>query len=316
MVCRTHQHEMTEVQFVEKHKHDWIALQALARRPRDVREFARLFRLASHHLAYAKTHYPHSSTVVYLNQVVSTAHNAFFVRKRGGFFTITQYFAYDFPKLVRDIWQYWAIAAALFFVAVFFAAGYVAALPERLNDIGPWNIDTTITPDFGDGSFDVNYPIITALIATNNIRVAINAFAWGILAGIGTVYIILYNGLIVGGLFGFLHQSGADMVMAYALVLPHGVLELFAIFLCGGCGLMLGKGLLIPGEHTRLQSLGIHAKKAVALMPGIITMLAIAAVIEGFFTPAAIDPVIKLVFAVLSGVVFIVYVLRNSGSRG
>jgi len=315
----------SESRFIAKNEENWKALEGFNKRLKgssvkrlaveEVREFSRLFRLASHNLAYAKTHFPTGSSVPYLNRVVGVAHNFFYVRERGSFGQIWEYFAYTFPRAVRDTWRFWVSAAAFFALGIIFAGFYVAENPAVLQDILPAGMGDGFvegyTPDFGDGGVDWDYSLMTAVIATNNITVAFNAFALGLLAGLGTIYILVYNGLVIGGLFGFLHQSGADMVTAYALVLPHGVLELLAIFICGGCGLMLGKGLLIPGDYTRRQSLVIHAKKAAMLIPGVVAMLVIAAVIEGFFTPLAISSWAKLAFAALTGIVFFVYCMRE-----
>ena len=284
----------------------------------DVREFARLLRLASFHLAYAKTHFPNSDAHKHLNHIVGAAQNNFYA-KIGAGSQVKKYFLRTFPAAIRGSWKYWGLATAFFFLGTLFAAFFVSADLYRLFDVVPQSLAAGFSPyeapDFGDGSVDVDYTLFTAIIMTNNIAVALNAFALGIFAGLGTIYIMLVNGLMLGGLFGYLHTVGSDMLVAYALVLPHGVLELFAIFICGGCGLMLGKGLLVPGEYTRRHSLVVHAKKAAVLMPGVIAMLVVAAFIEGFFTPLAIPPEFKLVFAAVTGIAFVAYCFLLSSER-
>jgi len=312
----------SESKFISKNENSWKALEAFTSHgsknrlaAEDAREFARLFRLASHHLAYAKTHFPAGNALPYLNRIVGVAHNYFYLRERGSFSEIWEYFTHTFPRAVGETWRFWVLAMAFFALGIIFAGFYVADDPARLQEILPPGMAAGFAdgqvPDFGDGGVDWDYPFVTAIIATNNIAVAFNAFALGLLAGLGTIYIMVFNGLLIGALFGFLHQGGADMVTAYALVLPHGVLELIAIFLCGGCGLMLGKGLLLPGDYSRKHSLVLQAKKAALLIPGIVAMLVIAAIIEGFFTPLPIDPWAKIAFAALTGVGFIVYCMRQ-----
>ena len=307
--------------FVKNNAKDWQALSEYNKRlgrvfgrrrlnGSDVREFARLLRLASFHLAYCKTHFPNSEALKHLNRIVGAAQNNFYAKKGAGS-QVVNYFLRTFPAAIRDSWKFWGLATAFFFAALIFAAFFVSADLHRLFDVVPGSAASGFSPyeapDFGEGSVDVDYTLFTAIIMTNNIAVALNAFALGIFAGLGTVYIMLVNGLNIGGLFGYLHTVGSDMLVAYALVLPHGVLELFAIFICGGCGLMLGKGLLIPGEYTRRHSLVNHAKKAAVLMPGVVAMLVVAAFIEGFFTPLAIPPEFKLIFAAVTGIAFIAY---------
>jgi len=301
---------MTESKFITKNEEHWKALEAFNRRvskasvrtldASDVKEFARLFRLTSHNLAYAKTHFPTSHVLPYLNRVVGVTHNYFYMRQSKSMRDIIGYFTHTFPSAVRETWRFWVFAMALFIFGLLFAGFYVANDPTRLQEIMPagWgNFAPDEVPDFGDGSVQWEYTLMTAVITTNNITVSFNAIVGGLLAGLGTVIILVYNGFIVGGLFGFFHQAGADMVTAYGLVLPHGVIELMAIFLAGGCGLMLAKGLLIPGELTRRQSLIMQTKNVARILPGIVIMLVVAGLIEGYFTPLGIDPLWKLLFA-------------------
>ena len=284
----------------------------------EVRVFAKLVRLTSYHLAYAKTHFPNSDVVVYLNQLVASSQSHF--HARGGTGTqIVRYFTQTFPEAVMEAWRYWGLALGVFMAGLVFAAIFVSGDLNRLQDVVPAGMAAGFSPyeapDFGDGSVDVDFSMFTAIIMTNNVAVAINAFALGIFAGLGTVYIMALNGLMVGGLFGYFHTVGADMLIAYALVLPHGVLELFAIFICGGCGLMLGRGILMPGDYSRKHSLIYFAKKAAVLMPGVVVMLIIAAVIEGFFTPLAIAAEFKLVFAATTGIAFVAYCTLLGGKK-
>jgi len=310
---------MTEATFIQKNQDSWKALEAINARVQksgvkklaqeEIREFARLFRLASHNLAYAKTHFPTSHILSYLNGVVGVTHNHFYVRERRTVSDIRNYFVRTFPRAVRESLCYWALAAAFLMIGVVFAGVYVGGSPERLHDFMPagWGDGFVAgeTPEFGTPWED--YSLMAASITTNNIAVTFNAIAGGLLAGMGTVLILIYNGLIIGALFGFFYSAGADMVMAYSLVLPHGIIELMAIFLAGGCGLMLAQGILLPKEYTRRQSLVMQAKKVAALLPGIVALLIVAGVIEGYFTPLPIDPLLKLAFAMFTGVGLIAY---------
>jgi len=315
---------MTEANFISKNEDRWKALEQFNRRikgkirnlPADeVESFAHHFRLASHHLAYARTHYPTSHIIPYLNKVVGTSHNYFYVRESRAFSDVRSYFSQTFPRAVRETWRFWAFATGFFVLGMIFAWFYVSADLHRLHEVTPgWlgeGLSPYEVPDFGDGEVQWEYSLMAATITTNNIRVSFNAIVGGLLAGLGTLFILIYNGMMMGGFFSFLHNVGADMLVAYALVLPHGVIELMAIFLSGGCGLMLGKGLLLPGELTRRQSLIVQCKKAAELLPGIVAMLIVAGIIEGYFTPLAIDARFKIVFAGLTGVAMFIYFLRG-----
>ncbi|MCL2499015.1 MAG: stage II sporulation protein M [Defluviitaleaceae bacterium] len=307
---------MTEARFISRHEERWKTLEAVNARllcggigklsATEVREFARLYRLASYHMAYATTHFPQGQTRAYLNRLVGVSHNYFHVRETGAISDIRRYITRGFPRAVRETWRYSGLATVLFFAGLFFAAFYGEMWPTPFGDpeatvanLGP--------PEHWDGTF------MSAFFVTNNTTVAINAFVWGITAGIGTLYVLIYNGLIVGALFGLFHRAGADMMMAYSLVLPHGVVELAAIFLSGGAGLMIAKGMLLPGTLSRKHSLVLHTRKAVALIPGIALLLIAAALIEGFFTPlGGVSPGYKLLFAGLTGVGLAVWFWKRS----
>ena len=311
---------MNESHFISKNEPHWKSLEAYNARiakkgmgklaPEHIKEFAHLFRLASHHLAFAKTHYPKSPIVPYLNRVLGVSHNYFHIRESRTIDHVKMYFFKTFPQGVRDSWRYWVTAMALLMLGVLFAGVYVARDQYNLQHIMPGafgHFTPGEVPDFGDGGVDWDYSLMAAVITTNNITVTFNAIAGGLLAGLGTIFILIYNGLIIGGLFGFFHSVGAHMPTAYALVLPHGIIELAAIFLGGGAGLMLAKGMLVPGEYTRKQSLITHGKKAAALIPGIIAMLIVAGIIEGYFTPLPIAPWMKLAFSGLTFVGLVAY---------
>ena len=154
---------------------------------------------------------------------------------------------------------------------------------------------------------------MSAVIMTNNIRVAIMALAFGITAGIGTVWILFYNGAIVGALASYVAATGNfnDVIIFWSLILPHGVPELAAIFLSGACGLMIGRAMLVPREHTRKDAVILEARRAVTLMPGIAVMLILSALIEGFFTPLNISYFFKLGFAFLVLVSLSLYFSRR-----
>jgi uncharacterized membrane protein SpoIIM required for sporulation len=299
---------MTETAFIKKNGDTWTGLEDYNRRllsgglrrmsKDDIRTFAELFRLTGYHLAYANTHFPQSQSTLYLNRIVGVAHNHFYIRERSGWADVKRYFMQGFPSAVREAGKLTLLAAALFFLGLFFTAAYVASDPSRFYTIFPQGIGE------GGGLDSWDHSLMSAVIMTNNISVAVTAFGLGIFAGIGTVFVLVYNGIIVGGLYGFLSVTGRDMLEFYSLILPHGVPELTAIFLCGACGLMLGRGILLPGEYSRRHALIYQAKKAAVLIPGIVVMLVIAGLIEGFFTH-------KLIFAGITAAGMGMYVIRR-----
>ncbi|MCL2664447.1 MAG: stage II sporulation protein M [Defluviitaleaceae bacterium] len=301
---------MNEEKFTEKYFHVWKKLESFnlilhkkglrGLQKSAITDFASAFKKTSYHLAYAKTHYPESETTYYLNAVVAAAHNFYYVREKSGFAEIKHYLLSGFPSAFYFARKYIAVSAAIFFAGAVLAHIYVSADPQNLSRIVPGTFD-------GSGG-EWDYPLMSAYVMTNNIRVAGTLFATGLFGGIGTVLILLYNGAIIGALNAFAAvHSFEGFIYFYSLILPHGIIELLAIYICGACGLMLGKSLLIPGKHKRKDAVIKAAKDAGKLIPGIILMLVVAGLIEGFFTPLSISPWWKITFAAVSAAALIIY---------
>jgi uncharacterized membrane protein SpoIIM required for sporulation len=135
--------------------------------------------------------------------------------------------------------------------------------------------------DVGPG--DLGSAALSTLIFQNNVQVAFLAFALGITFGIGTVWVITTNAVFIGLLAGGFQAAGHAWTF-WALVLPHGFLELTAICIAGGAGLRMGWAMIDPGDRARVTALGEESRDAVLLIVGVIPAFAVAAVIEGFVT--------------------------------
>jgi uncharacterized membrane protein SpoIIM required for sporulation len=151
-------------------------------------------------------------------------------------------------------------------------------------------------------------PALSAGITANNIQVALMAFAGGMTFGVLTVYAMVYNGLLIGALAGVFAKAG-ESVPFWSLIIPHGALELPAIILAGASGLLLARALVSPGDVPRTTALTRVAPDAVKLVLGTIPLFIVAGIIEGFLTPAEVDPVVKLIFGGLMTLALLAYVL-------
>jgi len=139
-------------------------------------------------------------------------------------------------------------------------------------------------------------PLASSNIMVNNISVSFSAVAGGITGGIFTIYILVFNGLLIGSIATLVAENNLAYPF-WAFVFPHGALELPAIFFAGGAGLLLGRGILFPGKYLRLEAIKYYSSLAAQLVFGIVPLLIIAGIIEGFFSPNPIipDPVKYLV---------------------
>src|ERR1700726_1261421 len=127
-------------------------------------------------------------------------------------------------------------------------------------------------------------PLASSGIMTNNMSVAFAAFAMGITAGIGTVWMMLLNGLMMGVVAVACWREGMSLPL-WSFVAAHGVLELPAIFIAGGAGIGIAKGLLFPGSLPRRESLVRAGRRSDQLVLGTIPMLLVAGIVEGFVSP-------------------------------
>ena len=119
---------------------------------------------------------------------------------------------------------------------------------------------------------------------------------------------LFLNGALLGALTALVYLRGNPLTY-WSLILPHGIIELTAIFISGAAGLLIAKHIILPGRYSRKDALIAGAKQAVSLMSGVVIMLVIAGLIEGFFTPRAVGAEMKLIFAGATGLSIISYLL-------
>jgi len=182
----------------------------------------------------------------------------------------------------------------------------------------PDAVKNTIDTNLGHGRMGSEWPLyerpaISAWIMINNIKVGILSFALGFSCGVGTLLVLFTNGLMIGVL-GAIFQSKGIVLDFWSLILPHGILELLAIFICGGAGLVLAQALVKPGDYKRRDALLVQGKIAIKLVIGTIPLFIVAALIEGFITPSRLPNFAKLAVAAVSLILFFFYLFI--GNRG
>jgi uncharacterized membrane protein SpoIIM required for sporulation len=304
-------------QFVKQHREEWKQLEQLItslHKKRhsmtgvEIDQFHRLYQKTAQHLSYSQTYFPSEDVTPYLNGVVAKAHNLLYKDQISSMKQLQHFFSTKFIGLFLEQWKFVVIAMILFTVGAF--GSYFAIINDSLHlySILPADIAQGVNPkQLGASDGAVDSPFMSATIMTNNIQVAFLAFAGGVTFGLLTVYILIYNGIIVGALAALFWQHG----MAYdfwAYIVPHGMIELTAIFIAGGAGLLMGYKLFVPGPYSRGFQLKQQAKRSVQLCLGTLPLFVIAGVIEGYITPAAISLEAKYLVAFITVIGLIAYI--------
>ena len=152
-------------------------------------------------------------------------------------------------------------------------------------------------------------------ILTNNILVSLLAFAYGAFFGIGTLYILLQNGLSIGGVLGVCYKTNTEFGNALVtFMVGHGVIELSCIFIAAGAGMIIGYALINPGDLMRSEALKKNGLDAVRLAIGCACLLVIAGIIEGFLSPSALPPFVKFGTGILTGIAMYSYLILVGGN--
>jgi uncharacterized membrane protein SpoIIM required for sporulation len=281
----------------------------------ELQELALLYRQTASDLATIREDASSRNLAHYLNQLLGRAHNFIYMGARSRPSGIIKFYRETFPQIFHETLPYTLTAGAIFFVLAL--AGAIMALADpgfQRYLLGSQMMDTIEKREMWTHSVVAIKPLASSFIMTNNLTVSFTTFAMGITAGIGTVWMLALNGLLFGVVNAACWQAGM-IGQLLSFVAPHGVIELPAIFIAGGGGLLIARGLLFPGTLPRRASLVLEGGRAVRLVLGIIPMLIVAGTIEGFVSPS--DLPVSLKYAAAAGMfcVLLLYVKRKTPEK-
>lgn len=195
-----------------------------------------------------------------------------------------------FPQLVRREWKMVSIASAvfvlpglLFYLAVLIDPAMIYSVLEAGQVTNMEDMYNPAAERFGSDRASDSDVLMFGFYIYNNISVAFRCFAGGLVFMLGSVFILLFNGLMLGGVAAHLQNLGYGSTF-FPFVIGHGAFELTAIAISGAAGLRLGYSLLVPGERSRLSALREAAGVAIRLVYGAILLLVIAAFVEAFWS--------------------------------
>jgi len=263
----------------------------------ELRELGLLYRQAAADLAVLRADVSSVHFAGYLNQLLARAHNTIYSGHKTTHFAVLQFYRDTYPQVFRRNFNYCLFGFVLFLGGA--VIGSILTLQDAdfgLSIMGPQMVETIQRHEMWTHSVVAIKPVASSAIMTNNMSVAFTAFAAGITAGLGTMYMIIFNGVLMGVIATACAQAGMSLQL-WSFVAPHGVLELPAIFIATGAGLRIAAGLLFPGVLPRRESLARAGREAVQLLLGCVPMLLIAGVIEAFVSPTEISVAMKFAFA-------------------
>lgn len=308
---------MREGLFIKKNKDRWERIQHGG--AADADELARDFTQLVDDLSYAKTFYPTSKVTSYINSLASRIFLGIYQKRKDRSNRLAKFFKYDVPATVGKHHSVIFFSLCIFFL--FFGVGFFSSTQDESfvrQVLGDDYVDMTLRNIEEGNPFNVyadsNSFFMFVRIMINNIMVSFSYFFRGILFGIPSITSLAKESIRLGA---FEHMFYARGLGGYAVVtvLLHGLLELTAIIITCGAGIVMGKSFLFPGTFTRMHALREGAKDGVKIVLGLVPVFIVAALIEGFITryykmPLGMSLSILIICALFIGWYFIIYPIK------
>jgi len=306
-------------EFVALRREDWNRLEDLLARagtshlnslaPAQVLTMTALYRRATADLARAQRDWPDEPVHSYLNGLVGRGHGI--VYRRGGrvWRRIRDFYAEVLPRTYREAWPYLLASAALLFVPAIVSFFVVLANPDSAAGIAsPEIIDRVRHHQLWTEIEPALRAVTGGVIMANNIWVVMLTFGFGVVFGLPVIYVLITNGISLGGLFGLTGAYGLAGGL-FDFVIAHGVLELSIIVAEGAAGLMMGWALVSPGNRKRVDALVDATRRAFILLIGLAPLLVVAGTIEGNISPSDAPFAVKLTIGLTTGLLFYSYLI-------
>ncbi|PZD77306.1 stage II sporulation protein M [Mesonia sp. K7] len=281
---------MREAVFVRQNKDKWEKFESVMNNNAKISpdELSALYIEITDHLSYAKTFYPKSNTLTYLNQLSVKAHQKIYYSKKESKNRIFTFFLYEFPKsfykhqkvllfsflvfLLFSIIGAYSAAYEPAFVRSFLGDGYVNMTLENIENNDPMAVYKKASEmDMFLG------------ITINNTKVALMAYVLGIFLGLGTLYVFMQNAIMLGSFQYFFYEKGLLWESARTIWI-HGTIEISVIIIAGVAGFIVGKSILMPGTYSRLDSFVKGIKEGLKVVISTVPFFIMAGFLEGFVT--------------------------------
>lgn len=316
--------------FVTSNKPDWEELEKILARsrrtvrrlkPEEVQRLDVLYRRVTVHLAQVRTRTRDVRLAIYLNHLAAAAHSVIYLPPKKRVLTKVGIFvAHGFAQTIFRNRRFHLVSGALLVAGALVA--YHASTRDVLATYALLPAGEMRTPGMTkdqlqeflrhgrDNERGLKFFFASFLFA-NNLKVGLFATCLGIVAGVPTILLILYNGMILGSFLAVHIQAGVGLE-TWAWILPHGITEIGAIVLCGGVGLMLGSAVVSPGLKTRAESLVDAGREAILTLIGVAGMLTFAAFVESYVRQSDLSTSGRLAYAAGTAIFWILYIVYGS----
>ncbi|MFC4376543.1 stage II sporulation protein M [Nocardia halotolerans] len=296
------------------HQRSWYRLDQLVRQRKlsgaEADELVRLYRTASQQLAKLQGHHADPDVVAGLSALLARARGRVLAARAQPWREVARFFTRGFPEAVYRVWPWWVGTTVIFLAVSAVIGALVDNSAAARRALGIPDGDTSIITGPG-GSFESYYSehpndAFAAQVWTHNSWVAAIALFTGVLI-LPAVYALLMNALNLGITGGLMADAGR-LDSFFGFILPHGTLELTALFVAGGVGLKLGWTLVDPGRHSRATALARQGRATATVALGLVVVLLVCGLLEGFVTPSGLPAPVRIAFGFAAEALFLVYV--------
>ncbi len=252
----------------------------------ELEELALLYRQVAADLSVLRRDATARSYTDHVNELLTRAHHIIYSGRKTSARSLFRFLRDDYPAIFQRQLPF-VLASLLISVAWgLFGAALTSARPDFMRHfVGPAMIATMERHEMWTKSVVSMAPTASSYIMTNNLSVSFATFAGGVAFGLGTFFYLYVNGMMLGVIGAACHQYAMSLAL-WSFVAPHGALELPSIVIAGGAGLRLGYSMLFPGSLRWKESVALGGMEATRLVSGIIPLLVLAGLLEGFFSPS------------------------------
>lgn len=305
--------------YLTTHRPTWDRLADLSRRARrspralrsrEIDEFVGLYQRVSSQLSFARHHYADPALTVELTALVASANSTLYRRTSSPTAALRRFFTVSFPAAVWHLRRFVAVAAIATLLPAAIVGLWLAATEEALAYIAGTEAERAAYIDEDFESYYSSEPAaqFATEVLINNIQVSFFAFAAGVLFGIGSVLILVFNGAQFGVAIGLFIVAGQQSRF-WGLILPHGLLEISAVIIAGAAGMALGWALVVPGDRSRPAAFTQEARRSVVVILGLVLAFIVAGIIEAFITPSSLPTLARVGVGVAVELAFVAYIV-------